>query len=234
MTRETNMNPRFIRRLVLAGLTAIALAGCAAAKGTSKLTTGYDYRQNHPIKVMRERLSLSITLPAKGLNLSPGDSRRIRAYINTFVRRGRSAVTVESAQPKRVRAILMANGLHKSEIILLPNTTVAAPNAILNFTANKVVAPECGNWTSPSSFDPMNKPQSNFGCAYQRDIGLVVSDPGDFIQAQPSSGGAASRSDESIRTFNSGAPMPRLLDNIQPGTPQPTSSSPTSSSPATP
>ncbi len=224
MARKANIASRIAARLVMAGLTAIALAGCAATQD-AKPPSGTDYRQNHPIKVMREQLTLSIAMsdegPNKALRLSADDARRLKAYINIFVRRGRSAVMVESAQPKRVRDILIASGLRKSEIILLADTTVAAPNTILTFTANKVVAPECGNWSSQSSFNPTNKPHSNFGCAYQRNLGLIVSDPGDFIQAQPSSGGVAERSDESIRSLKSGTPMPRFLDSIQTTSPQP-------------
>jgi pilus biogenesis lipoprotein CpaD len=144
--------------------------------------------------------------------LSPSDQRRFHIFLRDFIQRGRTAVTVESTLPHLAEAILLENGLHKNEIVLAPDTTIMAPNAVLSFTANKVIAPECGDWSSNSVFNPSNKPHSNFGCAYQRNIGSVVADPGDLIQSQPATGGAAERTDEKIRVHQSGTVLPRLLD----------------------
>lgn len=196
------------RSLLLAGVMGVALAGCA----NSPKPEGQDYRQNHPIQVKSEQISVSIALPAEGTALSPSDTRRFEIFLRDFVQRGRTVVTVESRTPEQARRILLANGLRDSEIVIAPQTTIAAPNAVLSFTANDVVAPECGDWSSQPNFNPSNAPHGNFGCAYQRNIGQIVADPGDFIQAQPSTGGAASRTDESIRIHQSGAPKARLLD----------------------
>jgi len=201
-----------VSRLLFAGLITGLVSGCSSDAPTPPVTEGHDYRQTHKIQVTSEQVSLSIVLPDQGLDLSPSDQRRFHIFLRDFVQRGRSAVTVESTLPHVAEAILMQNGLHQNEIVLAPDTTILAPNAVLSFTANKVVAPECGDWSSNSVFNPSNKPHSNFGCAYQRNIGSVVADPGDLIQAQPATGGAAARTDEMMRIHQSGAAKPRLLD----------------------
>ncbi|PHS78786.1 MAG: hypothetical protein COB59_05120 [Rhodospirillaceae bacterium] len=201
-----------IKSLLFTGLVMGLVSGCSTPSESPNPTEGSDYRQNHQIKVSREQISLSMRLPDKGLNLAPSDERRFRMFIRDFVQRGRTAITVESTTPELARAIMVKNGLRESEIILISNTTVLPPNAILSYTANKVEAPECGDWSSTSTFNYTNKPHSNFGCSIQRNIGKVVADPGDFLQAQPATGGAASRTDQVIRTHQSGAVKPRLMD----------------------
>ena len=57
-----------------------------------------------------------------------------------------------------------------------------------------VVPPECPNWGKPSFRDPMNTLSSNFGCANQVNIGLMIADPGDLVRGKrltPAMAGAA-------------------------------------------
>ncbi|MHA1566394.1 MAG: CpaD family pilus assembly lipoprotein [Alphaproteobacteria bacterium] len=57
-----------------------------------------------------------------------------------------------------------------------------------------VTPPNCPNWGKPSFRDPMNTTGSNFGCANQVNIGLMVADPGDLVRGRrltPGMGAAA-------------------------------------------
>lgn len=203
-------------RLVFLGLVAGLVSGCASSSTSSvQSTEGYDYRQTHPIQVTRQQVSISIKLPEQGLDLSPSDQRRFKAFLRDFVQRGRTLVTVESTLPSLAKAILVKNGLRANEITLISKTTLQAPNAVLSFAANKVIVPECGDWSSDPTFRPSNKPHSNYGCATQRNIGSVISDPGDLMQANPATGGAAGRTDAAIFSHQSGTVKPRLLDGAQ-------------------
>lgn len=208
MTRDYKTLKTTVSRMIFVGFVASTITGCALPPKPEKA----DYRQNHKIQVAREQVSVSVVLPQHGLHLAPGDMRRFRSFLRDFVQRGRTVVTVESTAPQLARDILLANGLRENEIIIAPGATVAAPNVVLSFTASKVVVPECGDWTSGPSFNMSNGPHSNFGCSVQRNVGQVVADPGDFIQQQPATGGAATRTDEGIRVHQSGAPKTRLLD----------------------
>ncbi|PCI40353.1 MAG: hypothetical protein COB46_07135 [Rhodospirillaceae bacterium] len=202
-------------RLFCAGLVATFLAGCADTTSTIQPTEGYDYRQTHAIKVTREQVSLSLALPMQGLELSPSDQRRFKGFLRDFVQRGRTLVTVESTLGDLAKTILIKNGLRANEIILISDTNLQAPTAVLTFAANKAVVPECGDWSSDTTFRPGNKPHSNYGCATQRNIGSVISDPGDLMQAQPATGGSAARTDAAIFNHQSGAVKTRLLDSAQ-------------------
>ncbi|MBL4748958.1 MAG: hypothetical protein JKY17_09575 [Magnetovibrio sp.] len=208
MTLDFKTFKTAVGQILFVGVIASLTAGCAS-KVQNPPPKRADYRQNHKIQVTREHISVSIALPDHGFELSPSDQRRFRVFLRDFVQRGRSSVVVESALPTLAQAILVKNGFRENEIIFAPSTTIPAPNAVLSFTANKVVAPECGDWTSSNTFNPLNQPHPNFGCSLQRNIGKVVADPGDFIQQQPAFGGAATRSDQAIQRLQAPpAPLP--------------------------
>ena len=207
----SNSTLKTISRSLLTGALIASVAACSSVSSAPK-PENRDYQQNHPIKVTSEQISVAIVLPFEGTTLKAGDGARFKSFLRDYVARGRTQVTVESTQPARAREVLLAHGLRDGEIVIVPDTTIKAPNAVLSFTANTVVSPECGNWSGRPSFNPSNGPHSNFGCAVQRNTSKMVANPGDFIQSQPAAGGNASRSDAGIFTHQSGAVKTRLLD----------------------
>lgn len=44
-----------------------------------------------------------------------------------------------------------------------------------------VSTPSCPNWRKPSGIDSANQPSSNFGCANETNLGLMVADPADLV-----------------------------------------------------
>lgn len=198
-----------LSRLIVAGFITASVSACAVPQERPK---NYDYRQTHKIKVTSEQVSVAIALPFEGTSLSPSDAARFKTFLRDYVARGRTVVTVESTQPARARDVLLAHGLRDGEIFIATETTIKAPNAVLSFTANKAVAPECGDWSGQPSFNPSNGPHTNFGCSIQRNTATMAADPGDLIQAKPASGDNASRTDANIFTHQSGTAKPRLLD----------------------
>ena len=73
---------------------------------------------------------------------------------------------------------------------------------MLSFAAHKVKVPECGDFLAKMSQNWTNIREPNFGCAFQRNLGLMVRDPGDLQKAQPLSGGGtkAATTIDSYRT----------------------------------
>lgn len=191
-----------VRMVAVVGFVAAAISGCAQ----TNISDSGNYNETHPIQVTREQVSITITLPESGTQLSGDDARRFKTFIRDYVQRGRTQVTVETESIVDAMAVLGANGFRQGELNFISDATIPAPNAILSFTANAVIVPECGNWSDNDSFNPSNLPYNNFGCANRRNVGLSVADPGDLIQSQPVSGaGAASRSDAVIGAYKSPA-----------------------------
>jgi len=210
MTISAQKHSTALKTALLACMLGL-VAGCGTQPDTAQKN---DTRLQHPVQVTPEQVSVSIDIPVEGTALSMEDQRRMRNFIRDFVGRGRSAVTVESRLGIRARQVLENQGLRANEIIVVPDATVKAPAAILTFTANTVVVPECGDWSDNSSFRPANNPHPNFGCSNRRNLGLTVADPGDLIEAQPLSGRGAARRDTVLDAYNAGDPIGPLAPSI--------------------
>lgn len=200
--------PKTLNRFALAGL----LVGLVSACATPPKPDGHSIIQNHAIQVASEQVSIAIALPQSGISLALADANRLHRFLRDYINRGRTAITVESTQPSLAREVLLDQGLRDAEIYMAPTTTVIAPNVVLSFSANKAISPECGDWSSSSVGGFDNAPHSNYGCATQRNIGQMVADPGDFIQAKPTEGKNAARTDADIFKQESGTTRTRLLD----------------------
>lgn len=191
-----------VRFFAIMGALVLSVSGCAE----NKVSETGNINETYPLQVTREQVSITIALPASGTALNGDDERRFKMFLRDYAQRGRTQVTVETVTPDEANKVLSANGLRSAELNFITNTTTPAPNAILSFTANSVIVPECGkDWSDNTSFNPSNLPYDNFGCASRRNMGLTVADPGDLIQAQPISGGNAPASDAAIRTYTTPA-----------------------------
>lgn len=229
------------KRLLSIVLASAALAGCTSAKPSLTSTGSDDYRVNHPLKVGRERVSMTLDIPAPGHGATPGEDQRFMGFLRDYIARGHGAVVVETSDPQTAREILRTRGLRDREMTFIENKTDGR-TMVLSFSANRVIAPKCGDWSGPSGYTPENKIHPNFGCAFQRDIGLMVSDPGDLVRAQPMAPRPAASSDLAIENYinrvnapNTGAGTSAgAAPQSGAGTPAstPTSSTPTSSTPA--
>ncbi len=67
-----------------------------------------------------------------------------------------------------------------------------------------VTPPKCPNWGKPSSRDPLNTTGSNFGCANQVNIGLMVADPGDLVRGRRLTPGMAGAAVLGIERYRAG------------------------------
>lgn len=188
------------KRFLVSLIGLVALSGCAATQHPATTTLSDDYRVNHPLKVGRERVSITLDIPTDEDTPSDADTQHFMGFLRDYVARGHGAVVVETHYPEKARAMLTSRGLRNGEMTFI-NTKDAGRTMILSFSTNRVIAPKCGDWSSSSGFNPSNKIHSNYGCAFQRNIGLMVDNPGDLIQAQPMAARPASNSDLAIENY---------------------------------
>lgn len=76
------------------------------------------------------------------------------------------------------------------------------------------VPPNCPNLSKPSASNPGNFNDSNFGCSTQRNLGLMLANPGDFLRGRtlgPADGEAMSRS---IRAYRAGEAITPELPKV--------------------
>lgn len=181
------------------------LAGCDDRPDLSM----YDPRVAHPLSAEAKTAVLVIEVPVKGAGLGMNDRLRLDRFARDFGHGGDGPVEVmvgaapggeaeANAFAAEMARALAARGVQSSRIYgkVVVGAEVAPGTAVLRGRLWQAVVPECGNWSREASLDPLNSNMPNFGCATQRNIGLMVANPRDLVEPdhlQPHDGALSSR-----------------------------------------
>lgn len=190
--------PRRLRIGIVCAVAAFS-AACVPAE------TEPDYRDRYPLKVEMKTSTLKVDFIGPGAQAPDADADRFGMFIGDFLRRARSPMTVttRAGMRDRVRALLVREGVTPGNVVFR-----AAPaetrGAVLEFRRYVVTVPECGDWSGSAGFDPTNAPHTNFGCAFQRNVGLMLSDPGDLVRGRPSVSSDARRAARVLLRYRDG------------------------------
>ena len=186
--------------LLKSALLCIGLSACADRSAPE----GMDYQVNHPVTVEREQVSISFANDLSKAALNGTDTQRLNRFLSDYIQRGRGPVVVEGPNGLRAQETLIAAGLNQDEVSLFEGAAEGV--TILTYSAYAMKVPTCGDWSGRSSFTPNNQVHSNYGCAFQRNIGLMISDPGDWVQSQIPGNGPLGRSDVAIDGLSGAEP----------------------------
>ena len=84
-----------------------------------------------------------------------------------------------------------------------------------------VKPPNCPDWSKPATGDPANQVSSNFGCATETNLGLMVADPGVLLrgvdQMAPADGEAVTVGIKNYREGNIEKPIPITSIDLESG-----------------
>ena len=178
MTYYTIRAKRALNFLIVPVLFSLAVTACEDPKRAA------DYREAHPLIVVKERLSLSINVPDADGALSAEDADGLRRFVGNYLDRGQGRFVVEAddARMRRLHGLLRAAGLRSREIAVRQGSGGAtdARLAVLSFVASAVKVPDCGDWSSSVGLNWSNRNHTNFGCSIQRNLGLMVVNPADL------------------------------------------------------
>ena len=200
-------------RTLLAGGAIFALAACDAGRGAN--WTEHDYRYNNPVVVQSKTAGLLLDTPAQPDRIGQADQARLREFAGDFQRRGTGLVDVSVSATgeadARARAFALALGgelmrlgvPHEQISVQLvgPGEDVPPQAALLSFRQTVAKLPECSDSKDPSIRSFYNTPAKNFGCAVQRNIAVMASDPRDLVESRDLSLRDANRSFDIIGKY---------------------------------
>ncbi len=169
--------------LLVAAVALLLLTACDTPKREA------DYRQNAKPTVGRETVTMVVAVPADGAQLAGIEAAKFEQFVRRYVESGQGQMTVEAsgAAVERAQAMLVKEGVRGREIVVTQGA--AADSAVLSYVAATVKVPECGDWSSNATHNWSNRVHSNFGCATQHNIGLMVRNPADLERSREESGG---------------------------------------------
>jgi pilus assembly protein CpaD len=187
------------RGMLIASFAA-ALAGCNTT--TALDTTGsipLDYRERHPIAVKEGKKTLVLFVGSGRGGLSPQQRAEVLAFAQSWKRDATGGVTIDrpvgganersaSDTLKETLSIIVQAGVPNNGIGI---RTYSAGNKLgtlrLNYPLIVAEAGPCGLWPDDlgPSYDTKhfeNKQYYNLGCASQRNLAAMVSEPSDLVQ----------------------------------------------------
>lgn len=197
-------------RLIRPALALATLAFVAACHTAEPLPT--DYREKYELKPFPTTVVMPLQMEHAAL--TGDEDARLSSLVAGYLDRGHGPITISSrvSAPNgpipenllRVRKRLLAAGVPASAIRVLLTDQGAADTVVVSFERYEVTLPTCGDWSSPPTHDPLNDVSSNFGCAWQRDLGLMAADPADLVRKREPSAPDTRNADRVIQRYRAG------------------------------
>ncbi|WP_299438046.1 CpaD family pilus assembly lipoprotein [uncultured Rhodospira sp.] len=194
----------------------IVAMGCVTALAACHNPGEAEVDERYQLQAERRTFKANVPLP----EVDPRDRSALvsmpKGFLEEYHRRGRTPMHV---RPAGVRSAadgeafrVLVDWLHDQGI----ETVMHAPaqsteghgfrHVELSFEAYVAMVPQCGDWSGTTGFNPTNRHHTNFGCAMNRNIGLMLSDPGDLIEGRMPGGADPARQTVVIQKFRLGEP----------------------------
>ena len=195
-----------VLQLLAVACVAGICAACVSSNNEAKPI------QHYPINSELVTFTVGLRFDSQENLAFAHDEQTFKKFLREFARRGRSPLTVSTTpqskleNEKSVIMRLVAEGVNRQSIILKQG---AAPKTdafgvMFSFRGYMVDVPICENWLEAKNHNQTNLPHANYGCSYQRNIGLMLADPGDLVAPKGISDTDTRRMDEVIRVFRRG------------------------------
>ncbi|HWD60479.1 MAG TPA: CpaD family pilus assembly lipoprotein [Stellaceae bacterium] len=170
--------------------SAVAMALTILIGACAPVTSYTDAEAPKHIKLDSATTQVDLRFAPGSAQLSPVDAARLRELAARGEITGSDRVTVAAAGgPELARqrvASVSALLLHYGVVPVDAPTGGVLPNhAIVAVGRTLVTLPPCPNWSKPSGTDFANQPSSNFGCATETNLGMMIANPSDLASGLP-------------------------------------------------
>lgn len=194
---------RFLSRCVFLAVMAGGLAACGGDDNRVA-----DYREHYPLTA--EMRTFALRVPVQGL--AQTGQPLPETFVQEWRRRGRGPMTIVAGPGEEGAAKALTRWLDRRLVQAV--TVPEAPGMDLGaedstsmavfFKAYVAVVKDCGDWSGDTINEWSNLPAPNFGCAYQRNIGMMLSDPADLIDPAPTAPMDGARAGKVIENYRQG------------------------------
>jgi pilus assembly protein CpaD len=169
-------------------LWAMALALLVGA--CAPVTSYTDAEAPNRLKLNSSTTQVAVRFAPGTAALAPVDAARLRQLAATGgIDPGDRVMVAAAGGPylaqQRVGSVASVL-LHYGIVAIADQLPNLPPNrALIEVGRTLVTLPPCPNWSKPSGTDFGNQHSSNFGCATESDLGMMVANPGDLASGLP-------------------------------------------------
>jgi pilus biogenesis lipoprotein CpaD len=202
------------RPAVWLSVLGLGLGACTPSLGPQSNLGWIEASSPKQLEVDRAEYRHSIYFPTDSSTFPASERAKLQTFLETVQPGGRDSIRLEGHADERAtelynlelaahRAEAVQAYLEKAGLGDLSITTVALGEAVpavpstgpaawrlnrrveLVLERYLVTLPACPDWSRQSGTDFSNQPHSNFGCATQSNLGLMVADPADLVRGRP-------------------------------------------------
>ena len=180
------LNPA-LRFSLLAGMLLASGCGGANAPAETGWSDPVPLKQN---KVEFVTLGHDVQFAGRSKTLTASEADGLFAFLKQNMVGEGDTVTVASAGTSTLaaqrQAVTLAD-LKRRHIraVSATDTALAFDGVSVRVGRTVVTAPRCPDWSKPEADNPTNSPSSNFGCATESSLALMVADPADLVRGKP-------------------------------------------------
>ncbi len=184
----------------------LLLLGALLVLATCDEPLQQDYTKRYPIGALPETVTVTVPVAGGADPFAGAADARFQTLVAGFLDRGHGdlAVSAVPTQAEVVRDRLIAAGVPASAIRMAPATPQVPGTVTLTYQRYDVVLPICGDWRAPMAYNPDNSDYPAFGCAIQRNLGLMLADPGDIVTMRRPAPSDAQNFDRVIKAYRGG------------------------------
>jgi pilus assembly protein CpaD len=205
--------------VLLAG--TLAMSGCNSQDiaGTPDLARWSTTEASHENKVDFVRLNHSVLFLPNSSLPAPGETAALNQFLAQLQLSYADQVTIETAPPYGVaasgalavaRADAITAIVHKFNVAVEANRRtsqiMAAQRDEISVVVGRyvVTTPACPDWRKPEGDDYTNSPSSDYGCATETNLGLMVANPGDLLHGTTTSTADGEFSARAVEQYRKG------------------------------
>ena len=199
--------------VVAISLAALALGGCDHLMGDrlEQIDAGpviLDPTQRHPILVSQQPHKMTLRVARGAAGLSPAQRASVIDFLTKYhaadAGNSKLLISVPSGSANEIaamnavadmRPILSDRGFSESSVSIEPYHADGDPQPPLRISYLRFAAegPECGKWPENLAETSRNLNYQNFGCAQQKNLAALVSNPADLLGPRTMTAGSAER-----------------------------------------
>ena len=194
----------------------ILLAASACSEMMNDGRAAVDWERTHKIDVTSQFVTTPVSVPTDGGPLAAAEGSKLDKIVADFIQVGGGVLEIAVskgigdearalARAEVVRNYALKRGALSREIEMRISNVASDGPVVVSYERFTALPPNCRATAMNLSFNPRNLPPDTLGCATQRNLAEMISNPADLVRMRQGRTTDATRRTKVIRDHRAGA-----------------------------